>query len=208
MKKNNIENYNDLQSYYIGRLRGMISQIDESRRAVYWSDESTFKLKYKSDDILQYWGKSANISKLAQLYPTNKFILSPYDYFYLDCGLGGPFGGNAWCGDYKTWVRMYIFEPTDFGLEESKILGGEACAWSEVMNNDNVESRIWPRAMSLAETLWEQKRTQEVNLPELVKRLDAFSRKLNKLKIPTTGITGQYCEIHAQECFQKWEQCI
>lgn len=204
MRKNNIPDYLALQTYYIKRVRDMFTQLDNKKKAVYWSNEDTFKVKYKEEDVLQYWGESKNIKQLISTYPNNQYIMSPYDYFYLDCGLGDNFGGVAWCGDFKTWVKMYLFEPTNFGLKESSVLGGEACAWSEMMNSDNVESRLWPRALSLAETFWEPKRTQEVNLTSLVMRLDAFSKRLNKLDIPTMGITGQYCEIHTHECFQKW----
>lgn len=38
--------------------------------------------------------------------------------------------------------------------EQARILGGEACMWTEVSGAPNVESRIWPRTAAIAEKLW------------------------------------------------------
>jgi hexosaminidase len=38
--------------------------------------------------------------------------------------------------------------------EESRILGGEACMWAELVNPETIDGRIWPRLAAIAERLW------------------------------------------------------
>eukprot|EP01022_Parablepharisma_sp_SALTPOND_P008179 TRINITY_DN135332_c0_g1_i1.p1 TRINITY_DN135332_c0_g1~~TRINITY_DN135332_c0_g1_i1.p1 ORF type:complete len:554 (+),score=36.06 TRINITY_DN135332_c0_g1_i1:99-1760(+) len=205
MKRHNIPDYQHLMGYFINKVRGIVRSLDATKKTVYWSNPATFDIKYNDGDVLQFWGGSKDIHRLDPLYPNNKFILSPYDYLYLDCGVGNKYGGPSWCGYYKTWLHMYLFEPTNYSVPESKILGAEGCAWGEQIDDSNVELKLWPRMGALAETLWLPKRTEEINLVSLVQRLNAFSQKLNELGIPSNAVAKQYCEIHADECFQKYQ---
>jgi len=205
MKKNGLLDYNQLLVYYLKRERELLKNIDPSKKAIYWVTENEFELNYPLGDVIQYWGHSHNIDDMKDIFPFNKFIFSPWDYFYLDCGYENPYGDNAWCGDFKTWTQMYHFEPTDHSIPESKILGGEVCAWAEVMNEDNLEQKIWPRAAAMGAVYWEPKRTGEADLPALVDALENLNQKLRRLGIRTSPITGHYCEKNSKECFQKWE---
>ncbi len=204
MQKHNIPDYQHLMNYFIDKVRGILRGLDSKKKTIYWSNPDTFDIKYNAGDILQYWGTYKEIHKLESLYPNNKFILSPFEQLYLDCGTGNKYGGPMWCGNYKTWLQMYMFEPTSYSLSESKILGAEACAWGEQMSDANIELKLWPRVAAMAETLWMPKRTKEVDLVGLAKRMTAFSQKLNELGIPSNAIMSQYCEMHPEVCFQKY----
>lgn len=58
------------------------------------------------------------------------------------------------------WEKFYVIEPHDFeGTEEQKklVLGGEACLWSEFINEHNVVPTTFPRVSAVAERLWSEK---------------------------------------------------
>lgn len=204
MKKHNIPDYNALRAYYMEKEYAILKSLNSLKKPIYWVSEAEFKIKYNKESILQYWGKSNDLGTFAKNFPNNKVILSPHDYAYLDCGYENPYGMNAWCGNFKTWAKMYYFEPTHFGIASKNILGGEVCAWAEVMNDDNIENKIWPRSVAYAAAFWEKPRPQVPNLPDLVASLNHFSKNLKSLGVSTSPITGEYCELRPKECFQKY----
>lgn len=177
--------------YVVNRIRTILGNLSASKQAMWWSNEETFYIHYAPGDILVYWGLSNSMKNLTEIYPNNSYVFAPGDYYYLDCGLSNPYGGKDWCDPYKTWVRIYTFEPSTY-LNDSRVLGGEVCAWGEMFNNENLESRIWPRAASLADKLWGP--LEPIDLVALSKRLTAFSETLNYRGIRTSPITGKWCE--------------
>ena len=63
--------------------------------------------------------------------------------------------------------------------ERSKILGGEATMWSELVTPLTIDSRIWPRTAAIAERFWS---TRDVNdFDNMKKRLDKVSFNLEEL---------------------------
>jgi hexosaminidase len=76
--------------------------------------------------------------------------------------------------------------PADIGLNEEEkkfILGGEATMWAELVNNETVDSRIWPRTAAMAEVLWRgilnpYKNDTLMNKAYLINRLNYISQYL------------------------------
>lgn len=57
------------------------------------------------------------------------------------------------------WKKYYECEPNDFsGNEQQKslVIGGEACMWSDFVDDSNILQRIFPRVCAAAEKLWSQ----------------------------------------------------
>lgn len=61
--------------------------------------------------------------------------------------------GGSDMPDGEELPKFEKIEPLTAG-QEKNILGGEACMWSEMVDNITVDSRIWPRAAGVAEKLW------------------------------------------------------
>lgn len=103
MKEKGIASHKDLVSYHIGKAREVLTKLDAKKRAMYWSNEDTFYMKYKADDVLMYWGAASSIKQLKETYPNNSFVLAAGDHYYLDCGYGNKYGAGSWCDPFKTW---------------------------------------------------------------------------------------------------------
>jgi hexosaminidase len=83
--------------------------------------------------------------------------LEPASLHYAVDPLGGPAG------------RL---EPRD----AARILGGEACMWTENVSHETVESRIWPRMAAIAERFWSPRETADA--ASMYERMAVVSRGL------------------------------
>jgi hexosaminidase len=149
-----------LQSYFNKKLQAIVSKHGKSM--VGWDEVLDPTLP--KDIAIQSWrGQESLAAAAKQGY---RGILS--NGYYLDLG---------W-----TAARHYAADPlggdaANLSAEEkARVLGGESCMWSEYVNAENIDSRIWPRNAAIAERLWSP---QEVRDPaSMYARMHAVSAEL------------------------------
>ncbi|ORX40209.1 putative beta-hexosaminidase precursor [Kockovaella imperatae] len=112
----------------------------------------------KKDTLVSIWIDSKDAAKV--LAKGFRIVHAAADYFYLDQGQGGWLGeeggGDSWQGPYKSWQKMYSFDPYK-DVEEGKrklVMGGQCSLWAEQTDETNLETVLWPRAAAVAELFW------------------------------------------------------
>ena len=103
-------------------------------------------------DIVEVWDNRTRM--LDVLAAGHRALLA--DGWYLDKQV--PVDGRTSWFWVDTWRDMYLVDPTK-GLNLStaqakRVLGGEACMWSEQVDEHTFDTRVWPRACAVAERLW------------------------------------------------------
>ena len=110
---------------------------------------------------------------------------------FAGAGCFAGLSGNSSNGYYLDlgWstARHYAVDPLGGAAanltpdQQKLILGGESCMWSEYVNAENIDSRIWPRNAAIAERLWSP---QSVTDPvSMYARLHVISARLELLSL-------------------------
>jgi hexosaminidase len=137
-KAHGIKDNNALQAYFSQRVQELV--VKHGKTPIGW-DEILVPGVPKSIVIQSWRGTDSLAAAAKQGY---RGILS--NGYYVDLG---------WSA-----ARHYAVDPlggaaANLTPEEQKlVLGGEACMWSEYVDPENIDSRIWPRTAAIAERLW------------------------------------------------------
>jgi hexosaminidase len=151
----------ELQAYFNQRVEKIVKKYGKTM--VGWDEVLAPGLD--SSTVIQSWRGQQSLADAAR--KGYRGILS-FGY-YLD--------------HLKPAAFHYAVDPLDGAAREldsenaSRILGGEACMWSEYVSAETIDSRIWPRAAAVAERLWSPAGVKDVE--SMYTRLEAVSRVLD-----------------------------
>jgi len=163
MRSHGLKSNQDLQAYFNTRVQTIVSK--HGKTMVGWDE--ILRPDLPKDIVVQSWrGQDSLAAATKQGY---RGLLS-FGY-YLDLN---------WRASQHYAVDPISGEAANLSPEENqRILGGEACMWSEYVSPENIDSRIWPRTAAIAERFWSPQQTTDVN--SMYQRLAQISRWLDWL---------------------------
>jgi hexosaminidase len=76
--------------------------------------------------------------------------------------------------------------------EKARVLGGEATMWTDIVSDENLDNRVWPRTAAIAERLWSPEDVRDVD--SMYRRLGIVSQKLGYYGVRHRLITEEMLE--------------
>jgi len=140
IKTENLKNEAELQSYFIKRMAKYL----QSKNKILIGWDEILEGGIAPSAIVQSWrGMEGAIEAVNHC---NKAICSPTSHAYFDADTKNL--------DLK---KIYFFNPVPDGItaEQTKlIIGGECNMWTEYAPQETIESKVFPRALAIAEVFW------------------------------------------------------
>ena len=163
MRTHELKNNQELQAYFNERVQKIVSK--HGKIMIGWDE--ILRPELPPDVVVQSWRGQASLAGAAK--QGFRGILS--SGYYLDL---------MWPASRHYGVDPMSDAAATLSLEEQqRILGGEACMWSEYVSPENIDSRIWPRLAAIAERLWSAPDVKDVN--SMYQRMEATSHRLDWL---------------------------
>jgi hexosaminidase len=165
MRAHGLKNNADLQAYFNTRVQKIVAKHGKIMEG--WDE--ILRPDLPKTIVIQSWRGQQSLADAAR--QGYRGLLS--SGYYLD--LMQP----AW--------QHYAVDPFSDGAanlseeEKQRILGGEACEWTEYASPENIDSRIWPRTAAIAERLWSPQNVTDVN--SMYARLDYVSKWLDAYRL-------------------------
>jgi hexosaminidase len=161
MREHRIADFAALQAYFNQRLSRILTA--HGKRLVGWDEILHPDLPKTA--VVQSWRGTEYLARtVRQGYQA--ILSAPYYLDHMDAAED----------DYVDPL------PDSLGLssgEAARVLGGEACMWSEHVDPLTIDSRLWPRLAAVAEKLWSPASVRDVH--DMYRRLAVTSLRLEEL---------------------------
>lgn len=140
-----IKGNHELQAYFNKHVSALVTK--HGKKLVGWDE--ILEPGLPKDVVVQSWRGQQSLADAAR--KGYRGILS-FGY-YLDL---------MFPASYHYGIDPFADGASSLGeAERARILGGEACEWSEYADQYVLEARIWPRAAVIAERLWSPQSTTD-----------------------------------------------
>jgi hexosaminidase len=175
MKKENLKNLDEVQSYFVKRVEKIINS--KGKKMIGW-DEILEGGLAPNAAVMSWRGMKGGTETAKQ---GHEVVMSPTDFAYIDYMQGD---GIMEPPVYATLrlKKAYQFEPVPDGVDASLIKGGQANLWSEqVYNMRHAEYMTWPRGFAIAEALWSPKEKRNWN--DFVSRVEKHFERFDVAQV-------------------------
>jgi len=161
IKELGLKNEQELQSYFITRMERFINS--KERKIIGW-DEILEGGLAPNATVMSWQGEEGGI---AAAQAGHDVIMTPLQSLYFWWYQGDKKTEPLAAGRFISLEMVYRYDPVPSVLtpEQSKhILGAQACAWAEYMEDPaKVEYMVFPRISALAEIVWSPKEGKDWN---------------------------------------------
>ncbi len=160
MYKLGFGDYEELQGDFSNRVSEILKEL--GKEVICWNE--TLRAESAPEDaIVQYWTLQYREQMEKAVDKGRKWIYSDMFELYLD-----------YPHSMTSLKKIYTIAPhlgKRLVAEEDNLLGIEACIWAEhIKTEENLEKRLFPRVLALADVSWNGSRDYE----KFVQRLEAF----------------------------------
>jgi len=147
-RDNNLANQAAIHGYFNTRVQSMVKKY--GKIMVGWDE--VLQPGLAPDTIIQSWRGQTALATAAK----------------------SGYRGILSFGYYLDHLRPASYH---YKIDPGESLGGEACMWNEYASAENVDSRIWPRMIAIAERFWSPRETTD--LGSMYDRMESVSRQLD-----------------------------
>ena len=155
----------DLQAWFNTQIQGILRK--HGKTLVGWDEILSPELA--SDAVIQSWRGQASLAQASKR--GYRGVLS-FGYYL----------------DHLLPARTYYANDPFSGIADTltpeqaaRVLGGEACMWTEYVSAETVDSRIWPAMAAIAERFWSSRDVVDVN--SMYTRMQRVSGELEWLGV-------------------------
>lgn len=160
MKAHGIANNASLQAYFTAKVQKIVA----SHHKIMEGWDEVLQPETPKDVVIQSWRGLASLAQAAR--QGNRGMLSTPYYLNLDHPTSFYYLADP-LGDQAASLNAE---------QKARILGGEACMWSEYVDPETINSQIWPYLAAIAERFWSPQNVQDVD--SMYQRLVIVSWKL------------------------------
>ena len=179
MKRENLKDAKELQSYFIKRVVKIITS--KGKNVIGW-DEILDGGLAEGAAVMSWRGTEGGI-KAAKL--GHQVVMSPNTFAYLDYVQGDP-SVEVPVYSKLSLKKTYEFEPVPDGVDAKFILGGQGNLWTEkVPTIQHAFYMTYPRALAISESVWSPSKNKNWNnfserVEQHFKRFDAIEKPISK----------------------------